>query len=79
MDALMVSYAFPDDGEATLEKLLTELPNSMTRRMTAVPAPRCWMLTLGISEAVKVQLARGESFYGDGSGSLLVPDSQRSD
>ena len=78
MDALMVSYAFPDDGEATLEKLLTELPNSVACRMTEVPAAPRWMLTLPIVEAVQVQLAHPTSdLPSDGQGTLLVGDLDR--
>ena len=78
MDALMVSYAIPDDGEATLEKLLTELPNSVASRMTEVPAAPRWMLTLPIVEAVQVQLAHPTSdLPSDGQGTLLVGDLDR--
>ena len=78
MDALTVFYAFPDDGEATLEKLLTELPNSVTSRMTEVPSEPMWVLILPIVEAVQVQLAHPVSdLLSDGRGNLLVCDLDR--
>ena len=77
-EAVIVSYTFPDDDDATLMSLLTELPTSVTSRMTEVPSEPMWVLMLPIVEAVQVQLAHPESdLLSDGQGNLLVCDFDR--